>query len=215
MTTARRRAREKAQRRQAILDAAKAVFFEQGFRRATVEDVATQAEVSKGTIYLYFESKESLLAHLLLDGLSMLRATLETAYQPEDSLPTSERIRNLARAYLRFSQTHPNYFRLMMAFNSGRFQEQISPQLNREILDQSMQCLEVVARAVEGGQERQEFAVEDAWETAGILWAALYGVLVLMAHPMRRQMVAVGVETMFDDTLDLLLRGLAQGTVSI
>ena len=38
--------------------------------------------------------------------------------------------------------------------------------------------------------------------------AALNGVLVLMAHPVRRRMVAVEMETMFDDTLDLLLRGL-------
>jgi len=212
MTTARRRAREKEQRREAILEAARLVFFNKGFRRATVDDVAAQAEISKGTIYLYFPSKEALLAHLLLDGLSMLLAALEAAYQPDDSLPASQQIRNLAHAYLRFSQQYPDYFRLMVAFDRGRFQEQISPQLNREILDESMRCLKVLAHAVESGRDRGEFAVEDTWETAGILWAALNGVLVLMAHPVRRQMVAVELERMFDDTLDLLLRGLGRAS---
>jgi len=72
MTTAQRRARERARRQQEILEAAKEVFFEKGIHRATVDDVAAQAEVSKGTVYLYFQSKESILAHLLLEGLSIL-----------------------------------------------------------------------------------------------------------------------------------------------
>ena len=72
MTTAQRRAREKARRQQEILEAAKEVFFGKGIHRATVDDVAAQAEVSKGTVYLYFQSKESILAHLLLEGLSIL-----------------------------------------------------------------------------------------------------------------------------------------------
>lgn len=208
MSTARRRAREKARRRQSILDAAKSVFFEKGFRDATVDDVAAEAEVSKGTIYLYFESKESILAHLLLDGLSMLLTTLEDTYQPDESLSAAQHIRHLAKTHLRFAQTHPNYYRLIMAFDRGRFQDQISAELNREILDQSMRCLEVLVRAIELGNQRQEFTVEDAWESAGILCASLHGVLVFMAHPVRRQMVGVETEAMFKDTVELLIQGL-------
>lgn len=43
-----------------ILDAATTLFGEQGFARTRLEDVAKQAGVSKGTLYLYFDSKESL-----------------------------------------------------------------------------------------------------------------------------------------------------------
>lgn len=55
-----------------ILDAALAVFGEVGFAAARVEDIATQAGVSKGVIYLYFESKEAMLKALvrrLADGM--------------------------------------------------------------------------------------------------------------------------------------------------
>ena len=69
MTTRARREREKQERRRSILRAARETFFQNGFHHATVDSVAERAEVSKGTVYLYFESKESLLAHLLLDGL--------------------------------------------------------------------------------------------------------------------------------------------------
>ena len=52
MGTTGRREREKAQRREDILQAAREVFFNNGSRRATIDDVAARAEVSTGTVYL-------------------------------------------------------------------------------------------------------------------------------------------------------------------
>lgn len=83
MSTAQRRAREKAQRRREILKAARQEFFERGFHHPTVDDVAARAEVSKGTIYLYFVSKEEILAHLLLEGLDLLIGEMEAACAAE------------------------------------------------------------------------------------------------------------------------------------
>lgn len=51
-------------RREELLDAAQRVFLEQGVAPATIERITTAAEVAKGTFYLYFSSKESLLAAL-------------------------------------------------------------------------------------------------------------------------------------------------------
>jgi len=207
VSTAERRAREKEQRRQAILDAAREVFFQRGFQRATVDDVAARAEVSKGTVYLYFPSKEAILAHLLLEGLSILFAKLTAAYTPNQA-SASERLRLLAYAYLQFAQEHPNYFRLVMAFDRGRFQEQIPPELNAAIFDRSTSNLKLVAEAVEQGVRTGEFKAVDPWQTAGVLWAALHGVLVLLAHPLRRQLLNMDLDVMFQATLDLLLSGL-------
>ena len=59
-TTAHRWHRRPEARPDAILDAAWAVFAERGFARAKLDDVARRAGVSKGTLYLYFDSKERL-----------------------------------------------------------------------------------------------------------------------------------------------------------
>lgn len=98
MPTRARREREKEERRQSILRAAREVFFENGFHRATVDDVAGRAKVSKGTVYLYFESKETILALLLLEGLNELVGDLERAYAAAEPLPADERLRRLGRA---------------------------------------------------------------------------------------------------------------------
>ncbi len=55
------------------------------------------------------------------------------------------------------------------------------------------------------------FHVEDPWQAAGSVWAALNGVLVLMGHPLRQQLLRSDLETMFEATLDLVLRGLKDG----
>ncbi len=58
--TATRREREREERRQGILEAAANVFKSKGFAAATMDDVAAAAELSKGTLYLYFKNKDDL-----------------------------------------------------------------------------------------------------------------------------------------------------------
>jgi AcrR family transcriptional regulator len=208
LSTAERRAREKAQRRQEILDAAREEFFERGFHQPTVDDVATRAEVSKGTIYLYFESKEQILAHLLLEGLDLLLKEMDAVPLAQPTLSPEATLRALANAYLGFYQSYPNYFRLIMAFDRGRFEESIPSKLYQRVLHQSLRGLTLVARTIEAGKASGAFHVDDPWQSAGSVWAALNGVLVLMAHPLRQQMLRSDVQTMFQATLELVLKGL-------
>jgi AcrR family transcriptional regulator len=211
LSTAERRAREKAQRRREILDAARQEFFERGFHQPTVDDVASRAEVSKGTIYLYFESKEEILAHLLLEGLDLLLAQMEAAGSAATGSEADAALRRLANAYLQFCQANPAYFRLIMAFDRGRFEESISRELYQEVLDRSLRGLDLVAQTIRRGKESGVFEVEDPWQAAGSTWAAINGVLVLMAHPLRRRMLKSDLKTMFQATLDLVVRGLQSG----
>jgi len=65
MTVADRRRREREARRNHLLDAAEHVFLERGYDEVTVDDIAAEAEVAKGTLYLYFKNKHDLLMDLL------------------------------------------------------------------------------------------------------------------------------------------------------
>ena len=211
MTTAERRANEKARRRQDILTAARQEFFQRGFRAPTVDDVAARANISKGTIYLYFESKEEILAHLLIEGLELLLAEMDSACSVPT--PTAEQaLRALAHAYLKFNTSHPNYFRLIMAFDRGRFQESIASELHDQVMHLSLQGLGLVARVIESGIQTGEFQVQAPWQAAGVVWAALNGVLVLMAHPLRQRLLETDLDTMFEATLNLVIQGLKDGT---
>jgi len=69
-TGAARWRRRKDARPQEILEAALSVFAERGFAAARMDDIASRARVSKGTIYLYFESKEAVFRALVQETLA-------------------------------------------------------------------------------------------------------------------------------------------------
>jgi AcrR family transcriptional regulator len=75
-----RREREKAAHRREILVSAARVFERKGFAAATIDEIAQEAEFSKGAVYLHFASKEELLATILLElldgALAMVRGCL-------------------------------------------------------------------------------------------------------------------------------------------
>ena len=74
-------------RRQAILEAALAVFAERGFAAARLDDVAARAGVAKGTLYLYFHSKEALFEALIRDAISPLLAHVGAVAAAPDMAP--------------------------------------------------------------------------------------------------------------------------------
>ncbi|MFN4908693.1 MAG: helix-turn-helix domain-containing protein, partial [Bacteroidota bacterium] len=72
MGTIQRKERERDQRRKAILASARAAFVKHGIATTTMERIAQEAELAKGTLYLYFRSREELLMGLLADDLAAL-----------------------------------------------------------------------------------------------------------------------------------------------
>lgn len=202
-----RRERETLERRDAILAAARDLFFEHGIYRTTVDDVAGRAQVAKGTVYLYFESKETILAHLLLEGLDTLGDTLSEAFGEGLTLTAETRLRRISAAYLDFFQNEPEYFRLMNAFDRGQFQEGVQVDLYQKILKRSVRGLHWAVRAIDQGIRDGEFHLTDAKQAAGMYWAAANGALILISHPLRRELVEQEVESLYNGVVETMLKG--------
>jgi AcrR family transcriptional regulator len=60
---------DKEQMRTAIMDAARNVFTKKGFQQTSMNDIAKEAHIAKGTLYLYFENKESLIESMAQNHL--------------------------------------------------------------------------------------------------------------------------------------------------
>src|SRR5687768_16551067 len=76
-------------KRERILDAAERVFAEHGFFAARVSEIAKEAGVADGTIYLYFKSKDELLISLFESRMDRFNARLAAAI-PQDGRPTEK-----------------------------------------------------------------------------------------------------------------------------
>ena len=76
--TKERKVREKEQRKETILSAAVQIIAEKGFECATMEDIAAGSELSKGTLYLYFEDKSSLFRAIKTEAHDQIRSIFES-----------------------------------------------------------------------------------------------------------------------------------------
>lgn len=208
MTTADRREQERNRRKQELLQAARAVFAEHGFGLATVDAIAQRAEVGKGTVYLYFETKEAILGELTLQALSDLAGQLQAASDACSLLHPDRRLRALADAYLAFARHAPDYYRLLNAYNHGDFQQRLSQEMRERILCESDRTLDLVTQAIADGIALGLFAPGDPRQLAGVLWASLNGALALVSHPIRRTLVASDETGLYHAALEVCLRGL-------
>jgi TetR/AcrR family fatty acid metabolism transcriptional regulator len=103
-------------RRQAILQAARQVFARKGYDPATLEAVAREAGLAKGTLYLYFRDKEDLYFHTVLHMLESLQASIqEQAERPAGAL---ERMRALALGQCSFFLRHRDNLQLLAPFSN-------------------------------------------------------------------------------------------------
>lgn len=81
-----RKQREKEKRKIEIINAARKVFSSKGFNASTMEEIATEAELSPGTLYLYFKNKEELHTSLSIEILKYLTGELQNVVVEEISV---------------------------------------------------------------------------------------------------------------------------------
>jgi AcrR family transcriptional regulator len=97
----------------AILDAARTVFSREGYAATSVDEVAAEAGIAKGTVYLYFKSKEELyLAALARD----LRMFANQAREEMENVPTfREKIETFLRVRLEYCRAHEDFLRIYLS----------------------------------------------------------------------------------------------------
>lgn len=148
----RKRSMSPERRRQAILDAALAVFSEQGFASARLDDVATRAGVAKGTLYLYFPSKEILFEELVRNAVApVLEQVQAAAGQPD--VPIRVLLGQFFQLFRRdvLGTDRKLIIRLILA-EGARF-PRIAEFYHREIVSRAMALMrQVAARAYDRGE---------------------------------------------------------------
>jgi AcrR family transcriptional regulator len=93
-----------------ILDAARTVFAKKGFHETTVEEIAEAAGVAKGTVYLYYRSKQEIYFEALRFGFASLIKTLER--EIEETAGVDQKLRAFIAAKLDYCETNRDFFKI-------------------------------------------------------------------------------------------------------
>ncbi len=183
MGVAERKQREKVQRRNAIVDAAEDVFFKEGIENASMDQVAKKAELSKGTLYLYFKSKEELYRAIILRGFIILKRKLK-----ESALSQStgfEQVRAISEAYIKFANEHLGYFNAILHYQNDIFDRKNSEPTSVQSLEGGNAVIQVLINALEKGVEDKSIhPTINSVETAFVLWSQITGLLQVVQRKM-------------------------------
>ncbi len=178
MGTAERKAREKERRHNEIVDAAERLFFKRGYEHVTMDDIAEEAELSKGTLYLYFKSREDLHYAIVLRGLEILNRLIREVYDPVSS--GLENILKMGEAYIRFFREHPDYFKAIMFFDVTKF-EKVEAGSRLKILSADSPLIFFMEVLEKGQKDGSITASVPPQQLAIILWSQVSGVFEFIA----------------------------------
>lgn len=199
MGIAERREREKQELREKILDKARDILIRDGQDNLSIRNIASAAEYSPATIYLYFKDKDEIVYELMEMGFALMVQDLEPAFAEPDPV---ERIRIIGQGYVSFGLKNPEWYEIM--FNAPQpiqHLEKCQAEWGRGI-----SLFEFLVETCQLVIDQRRTYVNEARLFALHLWSAVHG-LVNLAQSQRLEMVEQnGGETLIHKTIDSIMQ---------
>ena len=203
----RKKEQAKELRRNNILKAARKLFFDRGFKAVTVDDIAEKAGVSKGSIYLCFESKEEIYVQILITDNLTLNDIIKNFSLIEAS--ASQLLKEFARIYVNYFLSDKELFRILMTFMMRPKEMQLTEEQTRELIRTTNENIQVISRILQKGVNAGEFTpLQDIRQTQNAIWGMLNGIIALFlftGNPLKRM---ERIHNTVQSSMDVFIKGL-------
>ena len=184
------------ERRAQIMEAALACFTRKGYNNTTMDDIAAESGLSKGSLYWYFKSKDDLFAAAIM-SLPM-DVGEEAVAALEQCTTASDKLRALAKSAANLSKRAEGFFSLFLEFWASSPRREETSQLWVGLL---VQYKDIVVEIIEEGIRNSEFKPVDAEQLVWAMLAAYDGLAayIMLIPDMDLERVSqVFVETLLD-----------------
>ncbi len=159
-----RRERERAQRHQLIITAARELAETEGWEAVTTRRLAERVEYSQPVLYSHFNGKDAIMRAVAIEGFGELAARLRRARLASPESPQA--LHAVCRAYLEFSTEQPALYQAMFVLPTDvKFAHAETPPPLRAAFDEFVSCFR-------SDNQRRELFAE-------VTWSALHGIVVL------------------------------------
>lgn len=204
-----RKERERERRRQQIMVAAKRVFSAKGFNKTTMEDIAKDAELSPGTLYLYFKNKDELYASLSLRILQYLQIRMEHV-NAETDLDPDERMEALKQAMYDVYEFDPLILVNMFHLQSSETLKSLSQELLDEIKELSRSSLDAMARIFQDCIEKGYVIQQHPAVLSNIVWSLFSGIVLWEESKKIINDEEKTLKQTFDSAFEIFKRGITR-----
>ncbi len=209
MSSGERRKKEKENRKNIILKAARKLFFEKGFKSVTVDNIAASAELSKGSIYLYFESKEEIYVQILIMDIIDFHKRIINSLQKEAS--ASDLLLEFAKLYVDFFLHEKELFRIFMAFMIRDNQTTLTAEHNQSLLCITNDNIQIIAEIIRKGVDSGEFPSDiNIRQGQNAIWGLLNGIIALYLFTGEPSERPTRMHSMVKDSLSIFIAGLKE-----
>jgi AcrR family transcriptional regulator len=137
----------KSERRQQILTVARDVFARRGYHQTTIDDIALQAGVARGTFYLYFEDKRAVFSDLIDRFSSQLTMAIVRIVTDEPQRPVVDQVRENIRAIIGTCLMERSMTKILFTDAVG-----IDPAFDRKLFTFYDTVVQLLAESLKDGQ---------------------------------------------------------------
>jgi len=162
-----------------IQEAAEKLFAEKGFYLTTVEEIAREANLAKGTIYLHFANKKDLFLSVIEKKLHVLLKKIKAGVTQGKLF--SEKIRLAIGVHLKFLENNANFFKIMQTFPE-QFKKELEEKLLQRVIKINSQYLALVDSLIKQGIEEGEIKNLNPRKLAVILIGIVHSLTIYWVY---------------------------------
>jgi AcrR family transcriptional regulator len=199
-----RKAREKQEVKDLILDAARKLFVREGYENVSMRKIADKIEYSPATIYTYFKDKDEILDCLCEETFLKLHVeSLATMHLMKgDSLET---LKHGLETYIRFGIEHPDHYIVTFVLRAAPYESPEHRETRKAKAGQ--QCFGDMRNLVKRCMEEGRINQANPEETSQALWAGIHGLTTLLIT--MAGFPFVEREKLIKRTIEILIRGVS------
>jgi AcrR family transcriptional regulator len=202
-----KRKKGKENRKNTILKVARRLFFDRGFKAVTVDNIAAKSEISKGSIYLCFESKDEIYAQILIFDNIALYEKIKNFLAIEAS--AAQLLLEFARIYVDYFLNDNELFRILMTFMMHTGQMNLTEKQNKELIRSTNENIKFISEIIQKGIDSGEFSpISNIRQMQNAIWGMLNGVIslyIFTGNPIKR---AERIHSTVRDSLNIFIEGL-------
>ena len=165
--------------RENILSAAEKLFLEKGVASTTIDDISKLSEYSRRTIYIYYESKDDILHHIILKGLASLKDDLLNALRQQTGF--IERYWLICSAMEKYQTNCPQSADSVNRMKSGDIDPASISQVVLQIFALGTEINKLLADYVEQGKSQGMVRCDiEPMKTVYVMWSGITSLLSLV-----------------------------------
>ena len=184
-----RRGKEKDSRKKLILKSARTLFFKKGFNNVTVDEIAKSSELGKGSIYLYFNSKEEIYAQILLNDIEDFNQQVSVLLNKKKI--AADLLVEFSNIYVDFFFNDGELFRILMTYMLQPAKMNLTEKLNSQILTANARSIDVIGKILQLGVSSKEFPANiNIKQNQNAIWGLLNGIIslyIFSGSPIKRR----------------------------